>query len=186
MTTEALTSKPATPGAVPGQAKPSDQPKQAQNSQPKAQDKPAQPKRRATAARRNAQRTTPKVAQEVIRVVRSVEDADDDTRILAATLFNIEPEVDDIAVAIATADKDIVGVVSSLIDLRDTEETLDAMVKISSWDAKKTTAPAWRFLHALDLVSRQMPRNDTETAAEFVKVLSDIPAEIDNLLELLS
>lgn len=148
----------------------------------KPADKPKPKPKRAA----RTQRITMRMATEVIQVVRNVESADQATRSLAAKLFNIAPEVDELAAAIATADKSTVGVVSSLTDLRDTEDPLDRMVAISNWDAKTTTTPAWRFLHALGLVSRQMPGNDTKAAAEFVKVLDELPPEIDDLLDLLS
>ncbi|GAA2031227.1 hypothetical protein GCM10009720_09360 [Yaniella flava] len=176
---------PQKPGTVHNDAKPA--PDNAASPSQSAEKTPA--KKQASKPRRRTrtpQRTTLKIANEVIEVVRDVEAADSATRKLAATLFTLDNEVDAIAAAIATVDKDTVGVVSSLIELRDTEDALDRMVLVSTWDAKKTTTPAWRFLHALDLVSRQTPGNDTKTAAEFVRVLDDLPEELDLLLDLLN
>jgi len=160
-------------------------------AQGKGQDKttakkPADKPKTRTKRPARTQRITMRIATEVIQVVRNVESADQATRSLAAKLFNIAPEVDDLAAAIATADKTTVGVVSSLIELRNTEDPLDRMVAIANWDTKTTTTPAWRFLHAMDLVSRQMPGNDTKAAAEFVKVLDKLPPEIDDVLDLLN
>lgn len=179
------TPTPQKPATVQNDAKPATD--NATSTSQSAEETPA--KKQASKPRRRArtpQRTTLKIANEVIEVVRDVEAADSATRKLAATLFTLENEVDVIAAAIATVDKDTVGVVSSLIELRDTEDALDRMVLVSTWDAKKTTTPAWRFLHALDLVSRQTPGNDTKTAAEFVRVLDDLPQELDQLLDLLN
>lgn len=146
--------------------------------------KPAakKPRRRSRAP----QRATPKIANEVIQVVRDVESAEEPTRKLAATLFNIDNDIDTLAASIATVDKDTVGVVTALIELRDQDDPVERMIAVSTWDDKKTTNPAWRFLHALDLVSRQMPGNDTKTAAEFTRVLDELPEELDKLEELLS
>ena len=166
-------------GSVPGKAQGKDQDKTAAK---KPADKPKTRSKRPA----RTQRITMRVATEVIQVVRNVESADQATRSLAAKLFNIAPEVDELAAAIATADKSTVGVVSSLIGLRNTQDPLDRMVAIANWDTKTTTTPAWRFLHAVDLVSRQMPGNDTKAAAEFVKVLDELPPEIDDVLDLLN
>lgn len=184
--------KPAGPNAPTQNSTPkpkpdiSQQPQQATGEAAKASEakKPAakKPRRRS----RTPQRTTPKIANEVIQVVRDVEAADEPTRKLAATLFNIDNDIDTIAAAVATVDKDTVGVVSALIELRDQDDPVERMIAVSTWDDKKTTNPAWRFLHALDLVSRQMPGNDTKTAAEFTRVLDELPEELDLLEELLS
>lgn len=184
-------SKPAAPSPKGHQSSRNDARPSAENMQSTAKqaDKPKAAKKPATKPRRRTrapQRTTLKIANEVIEVVRDVEGADDATRKLAAHLFNIDNDIDAISAAIATVDKDTVGVVSSLIELRDTADPLDRMVMVSTWDAKKTTTPAWRFLHALDLVSRQMPGNDTKTAAEFVRILDELPEELDLLLVLLN